>query len=65
MPREVSTSWRVSCLEISNPDRQLKLNPEIKDYDPVIGHLTASLWFRSKVLTIVGSTSSSRRPIDD
>ena len=47
----------VLCLEVSNLARQLKFNPEIRDDHPVIGHLTASLWFPSKDLTITSSTS--------
>ena len=56
---------QVLCLEISNLARQLMFNPEIKVDHPVIGHLTPSLWFRSVELTIVGSTSSSKRLIND
>ena len=37
----------VLCLEISIFARQLKFKPEIRDNHPIIGHLTASLWFRS------------------
>ena len=34
-------------LEISNLARQLNFNPKIMDNHPIIGHLTASLWFRA------------------
>ena len=36
----------VLLLEISNLARQLKFSPVIGDDHPIIGHLTASLWFR-------------------
>ena len=49
-------------LESSNLARQLKFSPEIGDDHPIIGHLTASLWFRGMNLTITSSTSKSRRP---
>ena len=55
----------VLCLEISNPARQLKFNPEVGDDHPVISHLTASLWFRSMDLTITSSTNSARGPINN
>ena len=50
----------VLCLEESNLARQLKINPEIRDNHPIIGHLTASLWFRSMDLTTANSTSKAR-----
>ena len=31
----------------------------------MIGHLAASLWFRNMELTKTGSTTSTRRPIND
>ena len=40
--------------------RQIKLSPDIGDDHPVIGHLTASLWFRGMDLIITSSTSKSR-----
>ena len=52
----------VVLLEISKLARQLKFNPEIRDNHPVIGHLTASLTFRSMDLTITSSTSKARGP---
>ena len=52
----------VLCLEVSNLARRLKFNPDVGDDHPVIIHLTASLWFRSKNLTITSSTSSARGP---
>ena len=52
----------VLLLEISNLARQLKLSPVIGDVHPIIGHLTASLWFRGMDLTITSSTSKSRGP---
>ena len=55
----------VVCLEISNLARQLKFNPEVGYDHPVVSHLTASLWFRSMELTITGSTSCMRGPIND
>ena len=54
----------VLCLEISKLARQLKFNPEVRDDHPVISHLTASLWFRNMDLTITGSTSSMRGPVN-
>ena len=53
------------CREISNLARQLKFSPEIGDVHPVISHLTTNLWLRSIELTILGSTSSANRPIND
>ena len=55
----------VLCLEISNLARQLKFNPEVGDDDPEVSPLTATLWFRRTELTITGSTSSARGPIND
>ena len=55
----------VLCLEVSNLARQLKCNPEIRDNHPVIGHLTASLWFWSMDLTITSSTSKARGPSNE
>ena len=55
----------VLCLEVSNLARQLKFNPEIRDNHPRIGHLTASLWFRSMALTITSSTSKARGPSNE
>ena len=52
----------VHLLEISNLARQLKFSPEIGDDHPIIGHLTASLWFRGMDLTIRSSTSKPRGP---
>ena len=43
----------------------IKFSPEITDDHHVISHLNASLWFKSLELTVVDSTSSSRRPIHD
>ena len=37
----------VFCLDVSNLARQLKFNPEIRDNHPIIGHLTANLWFEA------------------
>ena len=51
--------------EISNLARQLKFNPEIRDNHPIIGHLTASLWFRSMDLTVTRSTSKARGPSNE
>ena len=50
---------------MSNLARQLKFNPEIRDNHPIIGHLTASLWFRSMNLTITSSTSKARGPSNE
>ena len=55
----------VLCLEISNLARQLKFDPEIRDNHPIIGHLTASLWFQSIDLTITSSTSKARGPSNE
>ena len=55
----------VPLLEISNLDRQLKFSPEIGDDHPIIGHLTASLWFRGMDLAITSSTSKSRGPSNE
>ena len=55
----------VLLLEISNLARQLKFNAEIMDNHPIIGHLTASLWFRSMDLTITTSTSKARGPSNE
>ena len=55
----------VLLLEISNLARQLKFSPEIGDEHPIIGHLTASLWFRGMDLTITSSTSKSRGPSNE
>ena len=55
----------VLCLELSILARQLKLIPEMGDDHPVISHLTASLWFRNMNLTITGSISSMRGPVND
>ena len=55
----------VLCLEVSNLARQLKFNPETRDNHPVIGQLTASLWFRSRDLTITSSTSKARGPSNE
>ena len=55
----------VLCLEISIFARQLKFKPEIRDNHPIIGHLTASLWFRSIDLTITSSTSKARGPSNE
>ena len=55
----------VLLLEISNLARQLKCSPEIGDDHPVVGHLTASLWFRCMDLTITNSTSKSRGPSNE
>ena len=55
----------VLLLEISNLARQLKLSPVIGDDHPIIGHLTASLWFRGMDLTITSSTSKSRGPSNE
>ena len=55
----------VLCLEASNLARQLKFNPEIRDNYPIIGPLTASLWFRSMNLTIKSSTSKARGPSNE
>ena len=48
--------------EISNLARQLKYNPEIRDNQPIISHLTASLWCRGMDLTITSSASKARGP---
>ena len=55
----------VLCHEVSNLARQLKFNPEIRDNHPIIGHLAASLWFRSMDLTIMSSTSKARGPSNE
>ena len=55
----------VLLLEILNLARQLKFNPEIRDNDPIIGHLTASLWFRNMDLTITSSTSTAKGPSNE
>ena len=55
----------VLLLEISNFSRQLKFSPVIGDDQPVICHLTASLWFRSIDVTITSSTSRSRGPSNE
>ena len=55
----------VLCLEVSNLARHLKFNPEMRDNKPIIGHLTASLWFRSMDLTITSSTSKARGPSNE
>ena len=55
----------VPLLEISNLARQLKFSPEIGDDHPIIGHLTASLWFRGMDLAITSSTSKSRGPSNE
>ena len=52
----------VLLLEISNLARQLKFSPDIRDDQPLISHLTASLWFRGMDLTILSSTSKARGP---
>ena len=52
----------VLLLEISNFNRQFKFNPEIRENHPIIGHLTASLWFLGMDLTITSSTSKARGP---
>ena len=52
----------VLLLEISSVARQLKINREIRDNHPIIGPLTASLWFGSMDLTIASSTSKPRGP---
>ena len=55
----------VLLLDISNLARQLKFNPEIRDNHPIIGHLTASLWFRVMDLTTTSSTSKARGPSNE
>ena len=55
----------VLLLEISSLARQLKFNPELRDNHPIIGHLTASLWFGSMDLTIMSSTSKARGPSNE
>ena len=55
----------VLCREVSNLVRQLKFKPKIPGDHHVFSRLTASLWFSSMRLTIIGSASSSRRPILD
>ena len=50
---------------MSNLARQLKFNPEIRDNHPIIGHLTASLWFRSMDLTTTSSTSKASGPSNE
>ena len=55
----------VLLLEISNLARQLKINPEIRDTHPIIGHFTASLWFQGMDLTITSSTSKERGPSNE
>ena len=55
----------VLCLEVSNLARQLKIKQEINEEHHVVNNLTTSLWIQNLELTIVGSTSSSRRPIHD
>ena len=55
----------VLLLEISNFARKLKLSPIIGDDHPVVTHLTASLWFRNRELTITSSTSKSRGPSNE
>ena len=55
----------VLLLEISNLAWQLKFNPEIRDNHPIIGHLTASLWFRRMDLTITSSNSKARGPSNE
>ena len=55
----------VLCLEVSNPARQLKFNPEVGDDHPVTTHLTASLGFWSIEPTITSSTSKTRGPHSD
>ena len=52
-------------LEISNLARQLKPNTEVVDNQPAANHLTVSLCFRSIELTITGSISSARGPINN
>ena len=55
----------VLLLEISNFARQFKFSPAIGGDDPIMSHLTASLWFRSIDLTITSSTSKSRAPSNE
>ena len=55
----------VLFFEISNLARQLKFSPEIGDDYPIIGHLTASLWFQGMDLTITSCTSKSRGPSNE
>ena len=55
----------VLCLEISNLMSQLKFKPAKNDDHYLIKHLTKSLWLRNMELTIVSSTSSSKRPVHD
>ena len=43
----------------------MKFNPEIRDNHPIIGHLTASLWYRSMDLTITSSTSKASGPSNE
>ena len=57
--------YKVLCLEISNLASKLKFNPEIGDDHPVVGHMTANLWFGSIELTVISSNSSARGPIND
>ena len=52
----------VLLLVISNLVRQLKFSPVIGDDHPIIGHLTASLWFRGMNLTITSSTNKLKGP---
>ena len=52
-------------LEISNLARQLKFKPKIIDDQRVINRMATSIWFKNMELTIVGSTSSSARPVHD
>ena len=55
----------VLLLEISNLARQLKFTPEKGNDHPIIGQLTASLWFRGMDLTVTSSTSKSRGPSNE
>ena len=55
----------VLLLEISNLARQLKFSLDIGDDHPIIGHLTASLWFRGMDLIITSSTKKSRGPSNE
>ena len=51
----------VLLLEISNLARQLKFSPTKGDDQPIISHLTVSLWFRGIDVTITSSTSKGTK----
>ena len=57
--------YEVLCLEVSNLARQLKFISEKRDNHPIVGHLTASLWFRGMDLTITSSIGKARGPSNE